>query len=152
MSAGSSANTLFAVSQPIDWSLSMTQGSISLLNSLSNTSSSSPSSSPSSLGISLQTSISRPTSMPASLMLQPPLPIPFLTSSGSMNTLILSFSSVPMSMEEIFAGLSALWMRSWVLLVHWRTSMFSFLSSRTMPMILEPFTPIQAPIGSILSS
>ncbi len=55
-------------------------------------------------------------------------------------------------MEEIFAGLSARVMRSWMLEVHWMTSMFSLRSSRTMPIILDPFTPMQAPIGSILSS
>ena len=60
--------------------------------------------------------------------------------------------SPPSMIDEILAGLSALWIRSWVLLVHWRTSMFSLRSSRTIPMIREPFTPIHAPIGSILSS
>ncbi len=143
MSAGVHASTLFAVSHPIDWSLSMIHWSISLLNSLSNTSSSS--------SCSLQTSISLPTSIPASLMLHPPFPIPFLTSSGCIYTLIFSFSP-PITTEDIFAGFKALWMSSWVFEVHWRTSMFSLRSSRTIPMIREPLTPMQAPIGSILSS
>ena len=35
---------------------------------------------------------------------------------------------------------------------HWITSMFSLCNSRTIPIIRLPFTPIQAPIGSMRSS
>ena len=54
--------------------------------------------------------------------------------------------------EEIFAGLNALVINNWVLLVKLITSMFSFPSSLTIPWILDPFIPTQAPTGSILSS
>ena len=53
---------------------------------------------------------------------------------------------------EIFAGLSARWIKSSVFLVDGITSMFSLQDSRTMPWIRRPFTPTHTPIGSMWSS
>ena len=84
-------------------------------------------------------------------MLCPPRPIALETSSNFKNTSALFVSSLIL-IEETLAGLNALVIYNWMLLVKLITSIFSFPNSRTIPWIREPFIPTQAPTGSILSS
>ena len=62
------------------------------------------------------------------------------------------FSSSLMRIEVICAGLNDRAMKSCVFVVYPITSIFSFLSSRTIPWIRTPFIPTHAPTGSIRSS
>ena len=73
------------------------------------------------------------------------------TSSGFKKTSTRDSSSL-ISILLILAGFKDRCIRSCMFVVQGITSIFSFLSSLTIPCILEPFMPTQAPTGSILSS